>query len=706
MDLKYKGKVEDLVKMPNIFDKMEESDQKSVGLDCLNGLTLDKSSREQWELRQKNSMELALQVTSKKTYPWPGASNVKFPLVTIAATNWHAKAYPATISGESVARCRVIGADPDGKKMARAIRVGKDMSYELLETTSWEEQTDKSLLVLPIMGTVFKKTIRDTVSRSNVSDMVLPQDLVVNYYTASMESAMRVTHLFKMTKNEMHEAVQAGIFCEPGEITQDSTTPMVTAKEKAQGITPNWEKDVYSLAEMSCWLDLDDDGYAEPYAVTFDENSGHPYRLVARYFPSDIKRVESGKKKGEILRITPENYYTKYEFIPSPDGGFYGLGLGTLVGPLNESVNTAINQIFDGGTMATLGGGFLGRGVKIKSGDSTFKPNEWKNVDSTGVSLKDNIVPLPVREPSMILLELLKFLVQYGQQVSGAGDIEMGDIPGQNVKAGTMSIANQNGQKIFKATYKRFWRSLKEELKKLYRLKQLYPSGYGNPFDIQADDYAGDASGIIPSADPNIVSDDERRQLAMMIAQRAAQTPGYDQMAVEMRLLDAFNVEGVESLYKGPPPNPPPNPEMIKLQLEGKKLDIMLQGQQQNGQLAQARLMVDAQKIQAEIEELRAKAMMEQQKANNADVGQIIAMLDLEIAAKKNHHESILSTIDMIHTLMGGKNGDGLGIKREHADALATTAASTLPQLAAPTGNGGVFPATNDSAGGSQGMLG
>lgn len=678
-----------IIRSPNVCDLLDDDQISSIGKKCLTGLNNDKQTRDSWETSYRTAMELALQITKRKSFPWPGASNVKFPLITTAALNWHAKAYPATISGQSVVRCQVIGPDADGEKMRRTIRVGKHMSYQLLEKSPWESQTDASLLALPIMGCVFKKTVFDSASRAVCSDMVLPQDLVVDYYTSDLQTALRKTHLFKLTPNEMQENTLAGVYREKGAITQDSMTPMRNARDEAQKVTQSNEKEVYSLAEQSCWMDLDGDDYQEPYAVTFDENSGHVYRIIPRFFPSDITK----NAKGKILKIKAEEYFTKFTFIPSPDGGFYGLGLGMLLGPVNESINTAINQIFDGATMATLGGGFLGRGVKLRGGESTFKPMEWKTVDSTGISLRDNVFPLPVREPAAMLLELVKFLVQYGQQVGGSGDIEMGDIPGQNVKAGTMSIANQNGQKIFKATYKRFWLSLKDEFKKVYTLNGIYFSALkadADLFEVTEQDYQPDASGIIPAADPNIISDDEKRQLATMLLQRSDSKPGYDAALVEKRWLEAYNVDGIESIYKGPQ-DPGPSVEQQKLQLDAQKLQAQVQKNQADHQVAVGKLMIEAQKVQAEITELQAKAALELKQSDNIETGHMIALMDLQIAAKKQHHQSILDTIDMLHTISGGKNGDGTGINRGTANSLESAATSALPAVAAQPGNGSVL---------------
>ena len=356
-------KIEELVASPNIAKDLADEKVQEIGRLCKDGYDADKQSRTPWEEWSAKSLKLALQVAEHKTFPWPGCANVKFPLLTIAALAWHSKAYPALIQGDDVVKYKVIGKDPDNVKADRASRKGKYMSYKLLETSTWEEQTDKGLLVLAIQGTIFKKTVRDNNAKRNCSDLVMPQDLVVNYYTTDMESAVRVSHRFTLSKNTVREYVLQGLFLD--KLTQTEVQPigpLQAAKDKAQHLTTPQESTVFNLVEQSCWLDLDEDGYSEPYAVTFDEQTGKVVRILARYYKNDIKRVETGENKGEIYKIIPENYYTKFELIPSPDGGFYGIGFGLLLGPINESVNTALNQVFDAGTMKTLGGGFLGRG--------------------------------------------------------------------------------------------------------------------------------------------------------------------------------------------------------------------------------------------------------------------------------------------------------------------------------------------------------
>jgi chaperonin GroES len=663
-------KIDDLVVSPNIAALLSEDKLRSIGNDCKTGFDADKQSRAPWEDWNAKALKLALQVAERKSFPWDGCANVKFPLLTIAAISWHAKAYPATISGDNVVKCKVIGDDPDGVKSARAERVGKHMSYKLLETTTWEEQTDKGLLVLAILGTTFKKTVRDNNEKKNCSDLVMPQDLVVDYFTKDMASATRVSHMFCLTKNEVREYALQDLFLDVLREPQPAPLgPLEEAKNKAQHVTEPMTGTVFNFVEQSCWLDLDEDGYAEPYAVTFERETGRVVRILARYYKSDIKRIESGKNAGEIYKIIPENYYTKFELIPSPDGGFYGIGFGILLGPINESINTAFNQIFDAGTMATLGGGFLGRGARIKGGQATFKPFEWKTVDSTGDSLRNNIVPLTVRDASPILLELIKFLTNYGERVAGAGDIQMGELPGQNVKAGTAEIANENGRQIFDATYKRFWRSLKEEFKKLYRLEQIF-MGQSESFtvdeksyNITKEDYSPDDSGICPQADPNITSRTEKRLLADMAVADAVNIPGFDVYEAVKRKYDAYGVPNFEQLFPNPKgPNaiqPPPSLDMEKLKIDQMNAETKAAQAQSQAQIGQATILIAAQEAMASIKEKEAKIAKMQAEilemsddSSHEEIYKEVAMLNTQISADQFVHQKLM---DVAELMMQGK---------------------------------------------------
>ncbi len=381
--------IADVLVSDNIAEELSQEEVSALGREVIRTYEMDRTSRQEWEKRTEESLKLALQVVENKSFPWTNASNIKFPLITIAALQYHARAYPALLPGNDVVKCRVIGTDKTGEATARASRIQTHMSYQVLEQDeAWEDQMDKVLITQPIIGCAFKKTYYDPHHKHNISENILAKDLVVDYWTKSLDTASRISHVLYLTNNDVYERKTRGLFRdvdlnEPG-VTQQ--TGLQQAQNKEQGLNPpqNDDSKPMEFIEQHCSLDLDGDGYEEPYIAVVHKESKTLVRLVARFFPSNI---EWGKDK-EVVTIKAENYFTKYPFIPSPDGGFYDLGFGALLGPLNESINTLINQLVDAGTMSNTAGGFLSRGIKMRGGALSFAPNEWKPVDSTGDDLR------------------------------------------------------------------------------------------------------------------------------------------------------------------------------------------------------------------------------------------------------------------------------------------------------------------------------
>lgn len=676
LDISFRAQPEKLAAERNIAELMDRDDRRMIGLWALQGYRDDKQSREKWESWYAEAIKLALQVKEAKTFPWPGCSNVRFPLLTIAALNAHAQAYPALISGDMVAKCRVIGDDPSSEKSKRAQRVGAHMSYQLLETMPWEEQTDKQLLVHYIMGTTFKKTYRDNARRVNCSDLVMPQDLVINYFTKDMDTCPRASHWFTLTKNEVTEKVQAGVYLEPDVSTrpgQDRPTgPLEAAKDKAQLIQPTANLGIVNyIIEQSTWLDLDGDGYDEPYAITFDEQTGFIYRIHARFYKKGVLRGTSGKYKDKVIRIDVENYYTKYELIPSPDGGAYGLGLGRFLAPINDAVDTLINQMLDSNTMSLLGGGFSTRGVRMKAGDSTFKPYEYKPVDMTGDDIRKNILPIPKNEISGAAFQLLQYLVEYGERIGSSGDIQMGQIKGYE-KTGTMQIANENGKLIFNATFKRFWRGMKEEFKKLYKLNSLFIEEGGEVFrigekeyQITPADYSIPSSGIVPAADPNIVSRTERRMTAMLVMETGMKVgwAGHNQEAVMRRFYEANDVQGIPEIYPGLEKSPPPpNFKMIEAQAKQAREQIRGMDMKNKNMIAVASLQIKAKESMAKIMQMLANAEKLAKQANSLETEHAIQLLEVQMKAETEKRDDILQTIKLLFDAIKEDHGpEGAG---------------------------------------------
>ena len=661
-------KIEELLRSPNIAEMMDDEELSSLGQVMMNDINLDLNSRIEWEERNERANKLALQVVEKKTFPWPGASNVKFPLITIAAMQYHSRAYPALISNNEVVKCKVYGKDDDGEMHKRADRVSRHMTYQVMEEDEgWEENTDKTLLVQAISGTAIKKSYFDPVKGHNVSELVLPNDFVVNYYTKSIPESPRVSHRILLSSNDLHERQVRGLFLkiddEPPPTTPNQSM-LTNAREDAQGVRmPTGDPDTpYEFFETHFWHDFDEDGYKEPYIAYIRRDTSKIYRIVARYFEDSIEY-----HNGEIIRIKPEQYFTKYGFVPSPDGGFYDLGYGVLLGPTNDSVNTIVNQLIDAGTMSVTGGGFLGRGVKIKGGDYTFKPHEWKRVDSTGDDLRANIFPLPIREPNQVSYQLLQLLINYGERIAGATDIMTGVSPGQNTPAETSRNTVEQGMKVFNGIYKRTWRAMKEEFQKLYRLNQLYLPSEPVEFEYNSelsfvlpDDYAMDMKLVKPAADPNVVSDSQRQMQAQAVLQLATSTGGFNMYEVQKRYLDALKVSAIDQILPDPKgPNAIKPGPSEKMQIEQMKNQERAMNHQLRFKLGIAKLMQEAELQQAKITELQAKAVLELEQADGVKSGHAIAMLEAQIGAKRAHVDGILKSIEMMNNLEKEASNDG-----------------------------------------------
>jgi len=322
------------------------------------GYKRDKQTRAAWERRNEAGMDLALQVQKAKTFPWPDCSNIAFPLVTIAALQFHARAYPTLIQGPEIVQCRVVGDDPTGELRKRADRISCHMSYQTMEEDkAWEEQHDRLLINLPIVGCAFVKSYHSSSFGYNVSELVLARDLVMHYYATSVEACSRKTHVIPLFRNEIYERVRREVFVDVlDEPWYKQAAPISASSAEGSGMDnrkgmqpPQADQDTPFIGlEQHCLLDLDKDGYAEPYIVTVEESSSTVCRIVARFErDEDVERTLSK----QIIQIRPTEYFTKYSFIPSPDGGIYDIGFGVLLGPLNEPVSSDINQLVDAGTM-------------------------------------------------------------------------------------------------------------------------------------------------------------------------------------------------------------------------------------------------------------------------------------------------------------------------------------------------------------------
>ena len=671
--LNLQGKIgkldQETIDSPNLCDRFDKADLQRLGDWCWSGYDRDKRSRYKWEKRTEAAMDLAMQVQKAKSFPWANASNVAFPLVTIGTLQFHARAYPTLVDGPDIVQYRVIGADQDGSQRKRADRIGEHMSWQLMEEDQdWEEQHDRMLIHLPVVGTAFKKTFFSSSMGYNESEFVMAKDLVINYWAKSVETAARKTHLIPLYRNEVWERIENGAFRDIREEGWWQTNPVVQQStqqvqaDNRQGTTPASEPDdvtPFQFAEQHVLCDLDADGYSEPYIITFELHSHCVVRIVTGFEQeADIDRSVSGR----IRSIKRMEQFTKYSFIPSPDGGLYDIGFGVLLGPLNESVNSLSNQLIDAGTLQTAAGGFLARGAKLRSGNTNVSPFGWTRVEVSGDDLRKSMVEYPVREPSNVLYQLLVLLVNYTQKISGTTDPMVGENPGQNQPAETTRTVVEMGQKIYSAIFKRIWRSSKEEFRKLYILNTVHmpetiPFGADGQQALR-EDYLGDPSRVAPVADPNVTSDTAKLQQAMTLKNFAQTTPGYDWEQVERRVLRALKVDGIDEVYvgpKSPKATPIPNPKAAveQMKLQGKQMELQLRQQEFTITMKE-----NVRMNNAKILELEAKAAQEMEQAGGVKEGHRIAAFEAAIGALKVNNEHIRGQIDLMLKSMEQKDED------------------------------------------------
>lgn len=660
------------ISSPNLADQFSESDLGKIGGWAAECFRRDKESRAAWERRTSAALELAMQVQTEKTFPWPDCSNIIFPLVTIAALQFHARAYPTIVNGRKVVSCRVTGDDPDGREAARAKRVESHMSWQLLEQQeTWEEETDRSLLNVAIVGCGFKKTYYDSATQRNESCYVHAKDLVFDYWAKSIDECMTKTHIIPMYRNDIYTRATSGVFRDcRAESWFLANAPISNSADNAEqdnrtgiAMPESNHNTPFQILEQHCWLDLDNDGYAEPYIITFEENSEYVLRIVTRFNREiDINR----NSRNQIISIDAIEYFTKIPFIPSPDGSIMDIGFGVLLGPLNESVNAAINQLFDSGTLSNTAGGFLGRGAKIRGGVYDFKPFSWNRVDSTGDDLRKNIYPLPVREPSAVMFNLLNLIIDFTSRISGTTDINVGENPGQNTPAETSRAMVEQGQKIYSAIFKRIWRSLKREFQKLYKLNAVYlpvEVRYGSlGATIKREDYLGSMYGIQPEADPYISSEGARYAQAMAIKQLATGNPAYDVDAVEVKVLSALGVQDIQSIYKGAANAPPPPPD-VRLQIQELKNQVIGQQLQFKAQQFIATIQEQRRINDGKLAMMAAQVFKLQEEGKNVEAKQKIeafrAAMELIRQENQAHDSQIKSIIEL--TKNEPESGNNLG---------------------------------------------
>jgi len=540
----------------NLAELLDERDLMDISSELIDYYEDDKTSRDEWEDAYRSGLDLLGVKYEDREEPFRGSSGVTHPVIAEAVTQFQAQAYKELLPASGPVRTLILGAiTPEIE--AQSQRVSDFMNYQITNVMEeFDPEMDRLLFYLPLAGSAFKKTYFDDILDRAVSRFVAADDLVVPYNATDLYSASRITHVTRMSENSVRKFQAAGFYrdieLQPYEIEDE-----LREKERnLMGISKTSDSDDCTLLEMHIDLDLEGfehknpldgemTGIKLPYIVTLDEGSSKILSIRRNWAENDeyYKKIQ---------------YFTHYKFLPGL--GFYGFGLLHMIGGLGRSATSILRQLIDAGTLANLPAGFKARGIRIRDADEPLSPGEFRDIDVPGGALRDSILPLPYKEPSQTLMQLLGFVVDAGRRFAAIADLQVGD-GNQGAAVGTTVALLERGSKVMSAIHKRMHYAQKQEFKMLARifsesLPPTYPYNvHGADASIKQADF-DDRIDVIPVSDPNIFSMSQRLALAQTQLELAQTNPQMHNMyEAYKRIYEAIGVQNIEAVL--PPPTAP-----------------------------------------------------------------------------------------------------------------------------------------------------
>jgi len=402
-----------------------------------------------------------------RSQPFQGSSGVIHPILAEATTQFQAQAYKELLPAKGPVKTQILGARTVQTE-SQAERVQEFMNYYIMNVMEdYDPELDQLLFYLPLAGSCFKKIYFDFVLQRAVSKFIPPEDLIVPYEAPDMSSAERITHAITMSRNEIKKQQLSGFYIDVDipEESYESRDEITSEIDEIEGTKPSYTEDrnrtiyeVHTILDLEGFEDVDDmgepTGLKLPYIVTIDEQSNQILAIRRNYNPND-------PTKNKI------NYFVQYKFLPGL--GFYGLGLSHMIGGISKATTSILRQLIDAGTLANLPAGFKARGMRIRDEADPLQPGEFRDIDTTGGSLRENLIPLPIKEPSNVLMQLLGLLVDSGKRFASIGDMNVGDM-NQAMPVGTTVALLERGTKVMSAIHKRLHYSQRLEFNLLAKV--------------------------------------------------------------------------------------------------------------------------------------------------------------------------------------------------------------------------------------------
>ena len=542
----------------NLAEVLDRSTLGSLSSDLGSLVDEDREGRSEWEEAISKGLTLLGINYDERSEPFMGASGVTHPVLSEAITQFQAQAYKEMLPPGGPVKTQILG-EQNRMVEEQAQRVKDYMNYQITEVMEeFDQDTDQMLFYLPITGSTFKKVYFDQTKQRAVSKFVPAEDLVVPYHASDLRTAERYTHVVRMSENEIRKLQVGGIYRDVDLSPSDDDQSDSTIRGKAdeiQGLRSGYSDEMFTLFEIHVDLDLEgfEDMDAEgeptgiklPYIVTMDEASGEILSVVRNYREEDPLRRK-------------RQYFVHYKFLPGL--GFYGFGLLHMIGGLSRAATSILRQLIDAGTLSNLPGGFKARGVRIRNDDEPVNPGEFRDLDAPGGDIRNAIIPLPYKEPSGTLAQLLGVVVDSGRRFAQVTDTKVADV-NSNAPVGTTVALIEQGSKVISSIHKRLHYAQKNEFRMLAEIfatnPMPYPYSIGanmNPA-IMAQDFDGRVD-ILPVSDPSIFSMAQRLSLAQTQLQLAQAAPQMHNMyEAYRRMYDALDVKNIDSIL--PPPQPP-----------------------------------------------------------------------------------------------------------------------------------------------------
>ena len=540
----------------NLADLLPEEILGRLGSEIYENYENYKTSRRDWEQSYTKGLDLLGFKYENRTQPFQNASGVTHPVLGEAVTQFQAQAYKELLPANGPVHTQTMGA-PSRQKEDQSVRVKNFMNYQLMNVMKeYEPEFDQMLFYLPLSGSAFKKIYYDELLGRAVSKFVPADDLIVPYTATSIEDAEAVVHKLKMSENDLRKKQVSGFYRDieinPG---YNQETDVEKKERELEGVKKTREDNIFTILEFHMDLDLegfedkdnagDMTGIKLPYIITLDAGSREVLSIRRNYQPMDPL-----KKKIE--------YFVHFKFLPGL--GFYGFGLIHMIGGLSRTATNALRQLIDAGTFSNMPAGFKQRGIRVRDEANSIQPGEFRDVDAPGGNIRDAFMPLPFKEPSQTLLQLMGIVVQAGQRFAAIADMQVGD-GNQQAAVGTTIALLERGSRVMSAIHKRMYVAMKQEFELLANVFKTYlPAEY--PYDvvgaqrnIKATDF-DDKIDIIPVADPNIFSQSQRISLAQTELQLAMSNPQMHNMYEAYRdMYEAIGVKNIDAIL--PPPQQP-----------------------------------------------------------------------------------------------------------------------------------------------------